>query len=826
MKRNLLLYQQIVKNSLLEKLNAGVKHFLIEGKSGTGKTYLMNEIIDEITYKDNYEVFYMDGDKQCTTREFYPIERCLSDKKKDQLKSSLKNTLPLTARAIPFVGYASESVIKEIMNFSETKFKDANSYFTDKEISIIYKMKHAAQNKPFLIYIDNLQWWDEKSVDFIYQILKEKNEENSLFYNTAFIINWTTDQFDDITHSKKIILNNNFIFNKFQLDLVNKTEYSYLLKHFGLKKEFDIKIIETLYSITGGHLHLTKAVINYIVENEEKIDDIEHLISQKEVGIFIEERLKNYGAEGLLIEELLKYASIIGISFTFFELESITKKNEYDIKKLLSNANKLHLVTEVESNKNVNFIHEVIRELFNKKLDEESSLYYQAYSECLKIIKPNSYLSRGIALLKAGKLNDAAILYILDFLKKTREKDAINNEYEKELNVLANDIRAQEYISVMKECYQHYHEGDLNSSIKKLSWIEDIYPIELLAERDYLKALCLNKKLDSDSRTKAVNMLNRYKTLENINEESEIWCRILLLQIISYIHINDKDNAIKNEKKINVYLSNRMNYDLDAEDKINILRRKASAIHEITFAYRQTKKSVDYFGPIEAPLNPIQYYYSLNNHAANALVIGDFDISFDYANLAIKLIKDFKQIDFPNPEKLINNYILSGIASKKMSIENGIEHFKEIFKKTDQSADSILMRINQAVLYAINNDLQEAGKLLNILQQKLLDQNSIELYYSYYVDSNMMVVEYLKGNKELAINLWNKLSYVPSIGESKYYKERHELIKSLFEMDLKVTGKEWSNLLNKYFPEFDEKYDEKSFTNGFLTSDIQFWSES
>ena len=822
-----MLFKQYITYSVQKKIKEYKKLFMIEGVSGSGKTYLMQNLVNELSLQDDFEIFVMEGDNQCTTRDYYPIERCLSSKRKIQKGRSgtLKNVVSKTAKAVPFFGEPTEYIVSEVLNNSENKLEKHNSHLTTEERNIIFRIRHIAKKK-ILFYIENFHWWDEKSIALLYQILKERENNLSFWENAVFIINWTNDQSTTINDFKEEIVRK-FEFELFKLNIVEKENYKFVLKSLGLEKIITNDIIHALYSITGGHLHLTKDIIRYINDTSIEPDEFINMLDTEEITILIEERLKNYGAKGEVVAEVLKYASIIGLSFTFFELEKITKKSRIEIQEIIGYANKLHFVEETDK-KSVNFVHEIIRELFNNKLND-NKIYYQAYAECLKIIKPNDYITRAHALMKAGFLDEASLLYIIAYVKKLRDSETLNDDFNKELLFYAKELHAEEYIEIIKTAYESYFNRDFDQAIKQLEWIEDIYPAPMRAERDYLLAMCYTKKIDVLSRKKSVEILETYRDIASLSGESELWLRILSLQMISYIHINDKENAIRNEKELMFYLSDRISFDLDAEDKINILRRKSSAVHSISLSQRNTMKSVKHFGPSEEggiPLNPIEYYFALNNHVANTFVIGEFEESFRDATLLIGYIRNPQGVSFPRTEVALNNFILSGVAAQKLSLEQGLEMFNEIFNQTKFSADSILMRINQAVLYASTNQLNQSFEILSGLKSRLIEQSNIELYYQYYVDSNLMVVEYLLGHKTKALQIWDEITYMPSIGDSNYYEKRHKLIKELFDSNIRITGAEWLTIIDEKYPNFINTTSEKSIGNGFLLSDIQFFSES
>lgn len=493
MKHALLDHQRKIKHEIFNKMKESRNFFIVEGVSGTGKSFLRQDIINELFLTNEFEIFLMEGDKNCITREYYPIEQCLSSKQNISKHQNevFKSTVAKTAGAVPLFGKALENFVHELLNYNNNKFRNYNTHLTDTERDIIFRMRHISK-KRFLIYAENFQWWDEKSTDLLYQIMKENQNENSFLKNAVVIINWTDEELANY-QNLKIDVSGNFEFIPFKLDVIKKKNYTNVLHSMGLKKGIKNDLLNDLYSITGGHLHLTKVMINYLNDsNDQSSIKLEELADTNQISTLIQDRLKNLGAAGQVIDEVLKYASVLGISFTFFELEKITNKNQEELQYIIKEANKLHFVEQ--ANKKVNFIHEFIRSLFEKKL-EDTKTYYYAYAECLKVIKPSDYIARARAMLKASCLKEAALLYVLAYIQKLRNNDIIKTEFLEEIFISIKELDVEEYIELMQQAYKEYNNKEFDKAIEHLSWIEDTYPTVLKAERDYLLAMCLTKKL-------------------------------------------------------------------------------------------------------------------------------------------------------------------------------------------------------------------------------------------------------------------------------------------------------------------------------------------
>jgi hypothetical protein len=241
---------------------------------------------------------------------------------------------------------------------------------------------------------------------------------------------------------------------------------------------------------------------------------------------------------------------------------------------------------------------------------------------------------------------------------------------------------------------------------------------------------------------------------------------------------------------------------------------------------------VKHFGPREngtVPLNPLEYYFALNNHIANTMVCGQFGDSYNYANQVLQLVRNYRGlVTFPRIEVVLNNYALSGLLDNQLSSSRALTVFESIVTAPNRLSysDRILIEINRALLCAITDDFQTASDHLQRLRRKLQDEENIEIYYDYYIASNLMVIEHLQGNTQAAIGLWYETEDLPAIGDMIYYKRRHRILKKLIEDQIQTNGLDWMDAIHSIDP-FQETDDAWGFYGkGYLFSDIQFWSES
>ncbi|SFF44758.1 AAA ATPase domain-containing protein [Paenibacillus algorifonticola] len=833
--------QKTTKENILIEIQSNQQLFLVAGSSGTGKSFIMNQIKNEWENDPEQKVLQLIGEEYSTNVELQPFNKCFINNeliKKNFFRKKSKTSLSKLALSVPVAGEFLEHTILQLITRKEKKVEELNASLTKEQLDTINNISYLLSRDKYIIYIDNLHWWDESSLELLHEMIDRRNTSMNFLKDTIFIINLTTDQVSQHNESVLRIIKK-FDFIHYDLNKIDKDNFQNVLIHFGLTKTIDIKIMDLLYKATNGHLHVIREMVKFINDNEiSDLLDYSNVLKENSLSILIEERLKNYGADSVVITEILKYASIIGRSFTFFELENMTRfsadereKNKFNIKNYIAKANELSLVEKEESG--ASFVHEIVRELFKLKLGDNKSSYYYAAAECLKIVRPTQYLARAQFLLQAGLMKEAGIMYLLEYVKRLRMKEFYDSSFENEVQLHANEFGVL-YVQRIKKSYEFYHQEEYNNCIEELNSIESIYPSPLLAERDYLLSISLSKQIRLEFREKSVNCLEQYYNIESVDGEEEIWTRVMSALIASYVHVNDAKNAKKINRKLSIHLGDRVSFDINAPNKINILRRKSGAVESTKYALRSTEQSVAYFEPQEntnVPLNPLEYYMALNNFAANALVCGQFTKAFNTTLKALELLRDFPQINFPRGEIILNNFVLSGFLSKKISANQGIKVFQDLFEKKQlKHSDMILMQINLACLFAINENIEDARNLLRKVKQILIERKNVEYYYEYYVESNLMVVEFLAGNKLKALEIWDDINdKCPVIGDKDYYERRNEVIKTLFNNNIHSDGKTWLDMLLPYRETTADEDDIdlwEFYGKGYLFSDMQFWSES
>lgn len=827
--------QQHLIDEALVALNGDKKPccIMLKGASGTGKSFVATQISKQWS-KTNAEnqIVHIQCESVLMNTHYHPLINAVSPLK---LHGSphpfVTKSIGELARGIPVAGDLVSFLIETLSNFNSQEKQKEIRYLGSVEQLLIHDLSNIVRNGNLLIILDDIQWIDEKSLEFIELISKEPFLTTfPLFRLIKFIFIQNTDQefryqetYESLTRRLSVA--------EFNLTLIPKHRYIDSLRRFGFTGELKEDTLHFLYSCTGGHLALIKKLSEYLSssqQNPNAVIDIESFNQEEDSKrIFIEKlllyKLSELGATGKQISEILEFASVIGMSFSYEELLCISKEREEVLKEIIAKAREIQLITE-QTSTNV-FSHEIIREFFANRLENKKFSHYVSFASCLAKLKPSDYATRATYLFESGQPELASEIYILEVLKNERESIEPSPLILQRISKFAQSREVLSFLDSMRLAYAYFHKGKYLEAKSILAGTEDLLPEKLVAEKYYLLSLCYLKTMDKEDLMTAKQFLSNWDQLEL--SESEIWLRLTATLMTVSANIDDIDGAKFVERKLMLHLAGRKKYDASSDYYLNILRRKSNALHINEIACNRTEKSIEYFsGESKSSIVfPVQYYYSLCNHSANLLARGDFLEAFTFSKGCLNLIKEYPYVRFIEPQIPSSNYIVSGFLSNLIPSTDAVNLFEQIQVYEDGIADSILIKNNHYVVAIHNNLLDDAYRGFKQLHQ-LTKAPSFDMYYKYFVESNLTLLEYVMGNVEFAKTSWKALyTSIPNIPDKIFLQRRHEIIDSALKEVATGDWRVFDKYISEKFPtELGKSW--KFYGRGFMFSDIQLWYES
>lgn len=818
--------QDTILECIANNLRSNSKLTIVKGVSGTGKSFLLSCIKSQ-TEKEII-VYKLEGDYYLRSRDYYPFLKFINTMylndndsvKKKLIKDGIENTGKELGSWAPLGNDFLSACITELSAINKKKRELYNFIFDKDELDILFPLEYFCNRERKIIFlIDDLQYWDTKSLSLLYTLIQQQDSASTFLKSVQFVGVVNTDYLNCDEELNGIIkLASGQVY---ELEVTRKENYKIVLKQLGLNISLNEGLIEALYSVTGGNLQLTADIVLLLNDEREVDNTIKKIISDKNLGHLLIERLSKISDKGVMINETLKYASLFGSSFYYHDLEQVLDKDEGYIRNLIEAAQSFCLVNGAANG--ASFIHELIREAYKNETKENKVKYYTGYAKCLKVLYPSNYKERAESLKDAGEYDESNIVSILEFLKQLRVNNSCSEDLREQLKL---PYYLTDYVLSMEKSYNSFFSDEYHECLSELESIEDIVPPILLAEKYYLMSITLSKWLDATSREQAVKCLEPFLTLPSVNNEIEVWERILSAYIIACVHNNDCEQVQKYEKKLQESIGKRIGFDIDASYKLNILRRKASSLYPPNQAFNSTRKSKSFFAPKEKdglPLDPIEYYMSLNNFMATALMAGEFQLVLDEAVEILSLPQKLKYLKFPRFEMPLNNAVLIFFLNNKITADEATERLQQIIDTyTIEDSTGVIIKVNLAIFYGLSCDFSKSLDILEKLYKEISIIENLEFYYKYLVEVNFGAIQYLSGNKDSVVSLSNLQKECASRQET--YLEAH--VKYLIESFTQTEeDSPWYNTALEN-PQMSHTKCWKYYGRKYLFGELEFWSES
>lgn len=795
-----------------------VKIITLVGKSGIGKSYVIEKLIKKIENQYTCPICYIKGDQFCQNREYYCIKQALSqltmayEKTKDA-----KNIIADCLQDIPYVGTVSNKIISDKLNKEELEQKKKNYFLNDEELDIIYRLNYLFDKRSSLIICDNLQYFDSKSLELIYLLVTSKQYWNDFFDKCQIIFVYTDMDSKKYSLIEKIYSASSNV--SINMSSICYEDMSEILQCFGCNIELEEEIKKVLYKLSDGHLEVIKHIVSQISHTAYSSNISENFNSSEEfLEELINDKLKELGASGSQISELLEYASLIGKSFSHAELSRIVELNGQEFHDAIQRSNEMEFIAT--QNKYSNFSHDIIQLLFRKRAYNHQICYYERMRKCIKELYPSEYERRIEIEKNLGDFLKASILIALLCAKRNYILSFEDDSY---IQILSFYPDIYEFLQDMHKAHEKYIERKYKEAINILNSIDDFLPIELLAERDLLKSITLTKILCESLRQEAIQCIEGY-TLEELNNEGDLYLRVQLSLISSYAHISEIKKAKECEKAISKYLQPRLGYDENARYIISILRRKSNIMHECIYAEKNIKKSVQYFSPLTGqsfPLNPVQYLMSLGNYSGILIECGRFTESFAEITKAQKLVHDNQQIFFPRTQIIDNNYLLCTYLMNNSKKEEVLNSYKQLVNLSE-NADNIFITSNYCALLSVNGYINDAYDILEQLYEK--NQNNSETFYELCIANNLLVLKLFKKQFDDAQKLLdNIIKYIDNIVDESYYRKKYELFQQVIYDEFDISFEKIDTFLFDYCEHYQEAW--VYWGRSFDYTALYYWSD-
>lgn len=490
---------------LFKKVQQGYKELVvIKGYPGIGKSYLVKEINNSVVKEKGYFI----GGKFQQFENNTPYSAIISALKyliKDLLKEPADKLETIREKILEVVGN-NGSVITDIIPslkliigeqnpVSELGIIDAQNRFNlvfQNFMSVI-----SSEDSPIVMFIDDLQWADPASINFIKMLMENKSIKHLLiigaYRDNKTILEKPVESMINALHENEIRT------NKISLSPFNKKDIKRLLKDIFIETKGNEEGLKELscfvYEKTGGNPFFTRQFLGYLYNKEyiwfhnelmKWCWDIEEIKKQNITENIVEllvGKIKILNPEAI---EILKQGACIGNTFSLATLAMINKKPKETIQKDLQQAINEGLIFVSEK---YSFLHDRIQQA--------------VYSMIPDSVKDETHLRLGRILWEnCGNCEKGEELFqIVGHYNAGR--NIINNEEEKiklaELNLKVSGMAKK-------------------SSAFDFSFLYLKTGIELLGEDPWLKHYQLSLQLYSKA-TEGAYLISDYEMMDLYGEE-------------------------------------------------------------------------------------------------------------------------------------------------------------------------------------------------------------------------------------------------------------------------------------------------------------------
>ena len=147
--------------------------------------------------------------------------------------------------------------------------------------------------------------------------------------------------------------------------------------------------------------------------------------------------------------------------------------------------------------------------------------------------------------------------------------------------------------------------------------------------------------------------------------------------------------------------------------------------------------------------------------------------------------KENPHFRFPRTQILKSNFVIAGILSEKVETSQGIAIYNDILSDLAEGmAERLFYASNLSILYALDDKICDAYKVINSESKEHDIQTDYEGLYKYRYITNNSIYLYLLGypsealkNLKLLDKIFNRLI------NGTYFKKKHELLISIMEQN-------------------------------------------
>jgi AAA ATPase domain len=805
----------------------------LEGPSGCGKSWLAEQISGT-----GLSVLYARGFKANIERPLHPFKIALdlsyATPSVEQLAIRFAGDVASeAAKFIPAVGQSVSRAISITVAQRDLEQARGSNALTQDERDILTELGKRVGNNRVLFVLDDLQWWDDASLDLLLMIIAYGHLYPSFSYLQR--VSYLTILTTGLSFTARARLNTvrQLLHGPtIRLHYASPENFAAILSGFGLKGSLSPGRAAELYRLSRGNLVGAALFARYF--NEKGGDTQLPLAGDFDTVCrsMVDDQITLLGARGDPLRLLLSYAATIGPSFSHAEIQCLAEDIP-DLPEVLGDAKGLSIINEDGI---YLFSHELFSRIFVPAELRVAQEYHSRFAACLHQLRPSDYASRADHLELAGLPLDAAIMKAHAYISEMRYGRLLPDERSVSAVssvAMVSDSMIEDldqFLITISRMQRDFENGSYPAVIALSDDVDETLPSSLLAERDLIAAQALIKQQSRRHREAALRLLSRWENLwEN---ELEVWARIVLARIVALAHLDAISEAKAAANEVASRLRTVAAHDAGCNRTRYRIMLRADMMYSPDAAHRQLTRAIDYFGPAGAEMSardPRNYYIGLANLTANYLFLGRFGQAYDTA-IRCKAFShaalEREAIRLPRLDILENNLLISSYRADKLSAAEAAARMKELLT-TETSNDTALLASNYSAFSLLAG---MAGNRVAAILQPLFDdlagEGDFDSYYGYFVGNNLATCYIAIGNLPRATLYFDRIEPLLAsirVPLQRFLILRHKLLKGRLE-DPQLTLSEWETpIASSELSRFGSMW--SHFAHGLLLSDLEFWAD-
>lgn len=797
-------YIGVTLNKIKEQIDKSENTILISGKECSGKSYVLRKLGD--SYKGTRVILFLDAVSTLENLEYGVFLTPLS-KVGEYRHQALSVATKLISDKNKIVGLASEL----LTNYRTNQLKYQFFSFSEIEIDIINRIFWLCKKSKLLILADNVDKWDSESKRLLEKLMVLQKEVNCCFPSDTILlltVNNTKDLDSELTQCSRV---------EIQCDL---SYYSFAQEAevLGITDEH---MMHELYDITNGNIGMIFNIKEYI--DLASLTGTESL--HKQLFQILEKRMAS--SEKMTEEAMhtLQTATVLGKKFNLLYLNRLLEQPMGTLDSYIEIGCEEKLVKKEDSENFFSFSADAIYNFFVLKLNGRSKDYHYKFAKVLEKISPYQFYQRYFHMNMSGNTSEAIPLLTVHCIRQY--VDGCNPD-DKSLEILRKYDNYWSVYQNISYSMRNYQAGTEYRKYYDLIESSDICvdPVVMI-ERDYV--LCLLKY-----RTGNIHDFHDIEPIlaEYFNEDIDFsqHIRIGILLFLLYCNrLGYYEKAKTIEKIITGQIQQALRNNMDFEKELRIMERLSPALYASEVAYLKTQRSLNYFEHKRINYGK-EYIMSLTNFLGVAIyVVGTtVDSNLSWENLYMKACEGIDFLDnmfnmnIYGIPKLINNYILVGVFSGNLTLQNGVALYDSLLSDLGHLPSKPLLECNRMILLFFSGS--DVLKPMRILFQ---NSRSHE-YYRFIIGINYLHMLIVNDSYKEAELIFNELNYsIPTISATDefYINKHYNLLKTIIEEKKQYSSVEEYRLFYENSIHQKETPYPYAWEKACIFSDLQYWSE-